>query len=155
MTRGITHLSFGACTPTLLGAGGAERSLQGLSRDGLDVVAGAPDGVLAPVERPCGSLGLAAVGSLVAGLTWDLGGLCPWAGILSWGVSPRTFGRSRPRPGPVLMPGGQRLHVLQGASSTQPSSKHEIQKLDHLSEILMKDQKEDLSTMFQFNLTFN
>lgn len=114
MTREITHLSFGASAPALLlRPRGAQGSLQGLSRDRLDVVAGGADGGLPAVERPCGSLGLAAVGSLVAGLAWGLAGLCPWAGIVSRGVSPRTFGWSHPCPGPVLLPGGQMLHVSQ------------------------------------------
>lgn len=123
VTREITHLSSGASAPAaLLGAGGAQRSLQGLGGDRLDVVAGRPDGTGLPaVERPCGSsLGLAAVGSLVAGLTWGLAGLCPRAGILSRGVSPRASGWSHPCPGPVLLPGGQRLHVLQ-VQHSQPN----------------------------------
>lgn len=98
------HLSFGAPAQAQLGAGGAQRGLQGLSRDGLDVVAGGRDEVLPLVGRR-GSLGLAAVGGLVAGLTWRPVGLCPRAAILTWGVSPRAFGRSHPRPRPVLLSG--------------------------------------------------
>lgn len=117
------YLSLGCSTVlgplgqgALLEAGGAQRSagLQG-SGDGLGdgsglyIGAGGRDDVLR-LMQPCGPLGLPTVGSLVAGLTWDLGGLCPWAGVLSWGVSPRTFGRPHPRPWPVLLPGGSHMH---------------------------------------------
>lgn len=60
--------------------------------------------------QPCGPVDLPAVGSLVAGLTWDVGGLCPWAGILSWRIFPGTFGRSHPRPRPVLLPEWRQMH---------------------------------------------
>lgn len=100
----------------LLEAGGARcaAGLQG-GGDGLGdgsrlyVGAGRWDDVL-PLMRPYGPLGVPAVGGLVAGLTWDFCGLRPRTGVLSWRVSPRTLGRSRPRPRPVLVPGGRQMH---------------------------------------------
>lgn len=120
----VAYLSLGRSTEigplgrdALLEAGGARRAagLQGGGGDGLGdgsglyVGAGRRDDVL-PLIWPYGPLGVPAVGGLVAGLTRDLGGLRPRAGVLSRRVSPRTFGRSRPRPRPVLVPAGRQMH---------------------------------------------
>lgn len=59
-----------------------------------------------------GPADLPPVGSLVAGFTWDVSGFCPRAGVLSWGVFPRTFGRSHPCPRPVLLPVGAGFALL-------------------------------------------
>lgn len=57
-----------------------------------------------------GPADLSAVGCLVAGLTWDMGGLCPWAGVLSGWISPCTSGWFHPCPWPVLLPEGSKMH---------------------------------------------
>lgn len=98
----------------LLEAGGRAADLRGsggvLGGRGRLCVGGSGWGDVLHLMQARGPADLPAVGSLVAGLRWDVGGLGPRAGVLGWRGFPHTFGWFHPRPRPVLFPGGRKMH---------------------------------------------
>lgn len=94
----------------LLGAGGAQggpgsRGSQALLSDG-----GGGRGDQFSLGSAHSPADFPAVGGLIAGLTRDVGGLRPWAGVLSREGSLCTSGWFSPCPWPVLLPGDREMH---------------------------------------------
>lgn len=121
LSLGCSTVLGGLRQDALLEAGGAEgaagsRGSQVVLSDGrrLDV-GGSRWGDELSLLPAHGPADLPAVGGLIAGLTWDVGGLRPWAGILSCGISPRTPGWLHPSPWPVLLPGERETDQYAGA----------------------------------------